>query len=135
MDGGVIGYRLEQNQEGAIEDIRGQAEQSNPSDMTHSCSTVNGDCDHVHERREAKSECAPTNNDLSTSIVSVVEKKSEATNTNDVMAVSNSNEQSTAEADEFWVGKIFVFDDRLAVPLHERSNEPVISKCHSCGSM
>jgi UPF0176 protein len=31
-----------------------------------------------------------------------------------------------------WLGKLFVFDDRLSVPISEEET-PVIAKCHSCG--
>ena len=33
---------------------------------------------------------------------------------------------------EYWKGKLFVFDDRLAVPISEESPKP-ISKCKYCG--
>lgn len=37
------------------------------------------------------------------------------------------------EGDKHWLGKLFVFDDRLAVPISEDANCPVIGKCHHCG--
>lgn len=37
------------------------------------------------------------------------------------------------EGKDKWRGKLFVFDDRLAVPLDEKS-EDVISHCHRCGT-
>ncbi len=36
------------------------------------------------------------------------------------------------QGDAHWLGKLFVFDDRLAVPLEEHSTAPVIGKCHHC---
>lgn len=33
---------------------------------------------------------------------------------------------------DHWLGKLFVFDDRLAVPLTENDSAPVISHCHHC---
>ncbi|MBA3957819.1 MAG: rhodanese-related sulfurtransferase [Parachlamydiaceae bacterium] len=35
------------------------------------------------------------------------------------------------KGNDHWLGKLFVFDDRLAVPLAE-SNQTVISSCHHC---
>lgn len=35
---------------------------------------------------------------------------------------------------EHWKGKLFVFDDRLTVPLSEEGEAPVIGKCHLCGT-
>lgn len=32
-----------------------------------------------------------------------------------------------------WLGKLFVFDDRLAVPLNPNEESQVIGKCHHCG--
>ncbi|MBM3197850.1 MAG: rhodanese-related sulfurtransferase [Chlamydiae bacterium] len=37
------------------------------------------------------------------------------------------------EGTDLWKGKLFVFDDRLAVPLSEEAKEP-ISQCHRCGT-
>lgn len=136
LDGGVIGYRLEQNQEGAIEDLQGRAELADSPQSHAACAKLNGyDDTSANLQRAAKQDCKNTNDELSNSIANGVGKESEATIARE--GESNSSERSTtapaSEADEFWVGKIFVFDDRLAVPLHERSNEPVISKCHNCG--
>jgi UPF0176 protein len=36
------------------------------------------------------------------------------------------------EGHDKWQGKLFVFDDRLAVPIDEKTDE-VISQCHHCG--
>ena len=36
------------------------------------------------------------------------------------------------EGAEHWKGKLFVFDDRLAVPLHEEASSEVISCCRFC---
>lgn len=36
------------------------------------------------------------------------------------------------EKSKHWLGKLFVFDDRLAVPLSEEATE-VIANCHHCG--
>lgn len=36
------------------------------------------------------------------------------------------------EGGKHWLGKLFVFDDRLAVPLHSPSDTQIISMCHSC---
>ena len=33
---------------------------------------------------------------------------------------------------EYWLGKLFVFDDRLVVPISEQET-PVIASCHHCG--
>lgn len=38
------------------------------------------------------------------------------------------------EGADQWKGKLFVFDDRLAVPLREDAPDDVISKCMHCGS-
>lgn len=38
------------------------------------------------------------------------------------------------EGDDLWRGKLFVFDDRLAVPIVEGSEGEVISACSHCGS-
>ncbi len=35
---------------------------------------------------------------------------------------------------DHWKGKLFVFDDRLAVPLKEGEETEVIGKCHKCGT-
>ncbi|MDB2613890.1 rhodanese-related sulfurtransferase [Chlamydiales bacterium] len=37
------------------------------------------------------------------------------------------------EGSDHWEGKLFVFDDRMAVPLDEK-NTDVIGKCHHCGT-
>lgn len=38
------------------------------------------------------------------------------------------------EGQSHWLGKLFVFDDRLAVPIAEEEEEaPVIGTCHHCG--
>jgi UPF0176 protein len=36
------------------------------------------------------------------------------------------------EGSDHWLGKLFVFDDRLTVPISEESTD-VIGKCHHCG--
>lgn len=36
------------------------------------------------------------------------------------------------EGNSHWLGKLFVFDDRLTVPISEEPS-PVIGKCHHCG--
>ncbi len=33
---------------------------------------------------------------------------------------------------KLWKGKLFVFDDRLAIPIDERKGAPAISHCHYC---
>jgi UPF0176 protein len=38
------------------------------------------------------------------------------------------------EGSDHWLGKLFVFDDRLAVPLKEGEEAPVIGTCHHCGA-
>jgi len=37
------------------------------------------------------------------------------------------------EGSKEWVGKLFVFDDRLTVPLNENDEAPVIGQCLHCG--
>jgi UPF0176 protein len=37
------------------------------------------------------------------------------------------------EGNSLWKGKLFVFDDRLAVPIDEEDSSDVISSCHHCG--
>ncbi len=37
------------------------------------------------------------------------------------------------EGSKDWLGKLFVFDDRLSVPLSEKEEAPPIGKCHECG--
>lgn len=37
------------------------------------------------------------------------------------------------EGNQHWKGKLFVFDDRMAIPLSEEAHS-VISSCHHCGS-
>ena len=37
------------------------------------------------------------------------------------------------EGDRHWLGKLFVFDDRLAVPISSKSDAPTIGRCHHCG--
>lgn len=37
------------------------------------------------------------------------------------------------EGTKHWLGKLFVFDDRLTVPISEKENAPVIGQCHHCG--
>lgn len=37
------------------------------------------------------------------------------------------------QGSEHWKGKLFVFDDRMAVPISEEET-PVIGKCHHCGT-
>lgn len=38
------------------------------------------------------------------------------------------------EGEDKWLGKLFVFDDRLAVPISEENQAPVIGTCHHCGA-
>lgn len=38
------------------------------------------------------------------------------------------------EGQKHWKGKLFVFDDRLAVPISEKEESEIISKCKQCGS-
>ncbi len=38
------------------------------------------------------------------------------------------------EGQKYWRGKLFVFDDRLTVPISEKEESETISKCHACGS-
>lgn len=38
------------------------------------------------------------------------------------------------EGSSHWLGKLFVFDDRLSVPISEEEEAPVIGKCHHCGT-
>lgn len=37
------------------------------------------------------------------------------------------------EGNTHWLGKLFVFDDRLAIPISEEGQSPVIGTCHHCG--
>lgn len=37
------------------------------------------------------------------------------------------------EGESKWLGKLFVFDDRLAVPISAEDEAPVIGTCHHCG--
>lgn len=37
------------------------------------------------------------------------------------------------EGSSHWLGKLFVFDDRLTVPISDE-NTPVVGKCHSCNA-
>lgn len=36
------------------------------------------------------------------------------------------------EGSDHWLGKLFVFDDRLTVPIDPNTKAPVIGKCHHC---
>jgi len=36
------------------------------------------------------------------------------------------------QGDDHWLGKLFVFDDRLTVPIAETRHSPVIGACHHC---
>lgn len=39
------------------------------------------------------------------------------------------------QGNEHWLGKLFVFDDRMAIPISDQGPEsPVIGKCHFCGT-
>jgi UPF0176 protein len=40
-----------------------------------------------------------------------------------------------SEGTKHWKGKLFVFDDRLAVPLCEEEETETISRCHHCDSL
>ena len=37
------------------------------------------------------------------------------------------------QGEDKWLGKLFVFDDRLAIPIAEEDKAPVIGSCHHCG--
>lgn len=37
------------------------------------------------------------------------------------------------EGTDHWKGKLFVFDDRLTVPISEEGDAPVVGKCRHCG--
>lgn len=37
------------------------------------------------------------------------------------------------EGNDYWMGKLFVFDDRLSVPISEEQ-APVVGKCHHCNA-
>jgi len=37
------------------------------------------------------------------------------------------------EGENKWLGKLFVFDDRMAVPISEENKAPVIGTCYHCG--
>lgn len=37
------------------------------------------------------------------------------------------------EGSDGWLGKLFVFDDRLSVPISEKEEAPAIGKCYHCG--
>ncbi len=39
------------------------------------------------------------------------------------------------EGAEHWQGKLFVFDDRMAVPISEEQECEVISRCHHCQAL
>lgn len=36
------------------------------------------------------------------------------------------------QGDKHWEGKLFVFDDRMAIPISDKSTSPVIGSCHFC---
>jgi UPF0176 protein len=36
------------------------------------------------------------------------------------------------EGSQHWLGKLFVFDDRLAIPINEKEKAPTIGTCHHC---
>lgn len=38
------------------------------------------------------------------------------------------------EGTKHWNGKLFVFDDRLTVPISDKEEAPVIGTCHHCGT-
>lgn len=38
------------------------------------------------------------------------------------------------QGNDHWLGKLFVFDDRLSVPISEEGETPVIGTCRHCGS-
>lgn len=38
------------------------------------------------------------------------------------------------QGNKHWEGKLFVFDDRLAIPISEDGEAPVIGTCHICGT-
>jgi UPF0176 protein len=38
------------------------------------------------------------------------------------------------EGNTHWQGKLFVFDDRLAVPLSDQGESPIIGTCHHCSA-
>ncbi len=37
------------------------------------------------------------------------------------------------QGSKHWLGKLFVFDDRMAVPISTQEESPVIGTCHHCG--
>lgn len=37
------------------------------------------------------------------------------------------------QGNDHWLGKLFVFDDRMAVPISSTGETPVIGTCHHCG--
>src|SRR5262249_2982579 len=36
------------------------------------------------------------------------------------------------QGSDHWLGKLFVFDDRMAVPISDKSSSPVVGSCHHC---
>ena len=38
------------------------------------------------------------------------------------------------EGESKWLGKLFVFDDRMAVPISEEDEAPVVGACYHCGA-
>lgn len=36
------------------------------------------------------------------------------------------------EGNDHWEGKLFVFDDRMAIPISDRGESKVIGTCHHC---
>ncbi len=38
------------------------------------------------------------------------------------------------EGEDQWLGKLFVFDDRLSIPISEENKAEVIGSCHHCGA-
>lgn len=39
------------------------------------------------------------------------------------------------EGSKHWVGKLFVFDDRLTVPISQEENSHIVGSCHHCGKL
>jgi UPF0176 protein len=103
LDGGVLGYRLEnERDEGYIIENKNE----------NKGAEIGNDKSYFVEEKEILN-CNEKNN---------MESK----------AMGNQLKEGQLEEDEFWVGKIFVFDDRLAVPLNEKIKSPTISECLFC---
>jgi hypothetical protein len=169
LDGGVIGYRLEQNAEGNIEERRietrgeadrdaidrdeigqpGEAARRHSDDAypngshavavhsVNSNAVVVSEADALMKGGEEKAGSKNPNREvldgarLESNLSSLPSRGEEEK----LSSLPSLPSLESSDADAYWVGKIFVFDDRLAVPLRENSNEPVIATCHSCGGV